>query len=42
VQHLTQVDATNAMVLMAAPGEGPAYAPGPSKGPMNLQTIALP
>jgi hypothetical protein len=42
VQHLTQVDATNALVLMAAPGEGPAYAPGPAKGPMNLQTIALP
>jgi len=42
VQHLTQVDATSAMVLMAAPGEGPAYAPGPAKGPMNLQTIALP
>jgi hypothetical protein len=42
VQHLTQFDASNALALMAAPGEGPAYAPGPAKGPMNLQTIALP
>jgi hypothetical protein len=42
VQHLTQFDSTSALALMAAPGEGPAYAPGPAKGPMNLQTIALP
>jgi hypothetical protein len=36
VQHLTQVDATTALLLTAAPGLGPA------KGPLNLQTIALP
>jgi hypothetical protein len=42
VQHLTQLDSTNALLLIAAPGEGPAYAPGPAKGPMNLQTVALP
>jgi hypothetical protein len=42
VQHLTQVDATHAMILTGAPGDGPAYAPGPAKGPLNLQTIALP
>jgi hypothetical protein len=42
VQHLTQVDATNALILTGAPGEGPAFAPGPARGPLNLQTIALP
>ena len=34
VQHLTQVDATNALILTGTPG--------PEKGPLNLQTIALP
>ena len=34
VQHLTQVDATNALILTGTPG--------PAKGPLNLQTIALP
>ena len=42
VQHLTQLDATNALILTAKPGSGPAWAPGPASGPMNLQTIALP
>jgi hypothetical protein len=42
VQHLAQIDATTALVMIAAPGAGPAYAPGPSSGPVNLQTIALP
>jgi hypothetical protein len=42
VQHLAQIDATTALVVTAAPGAGPAYAPGPSSGPVNLQTIALP
>jgi hypothetical protein len=36
VQHLTQVDATTALLLTSTPGQGPA------KGPLNLQTIALP
>jgi hypothetical protein len=34
VQHLTQVDATKALILTGTPG--------PAKGPLNLQTIALP
>ena len=34
VQHLTQVDATNALILTGTAG--------PAKGPLNLQTIALP
>jgi len=34
VQHLTQVDATTALILTGTPG--------PAKGPLNLQTIALP
>ena len=42
VQHLTQLDATNALILTAKPGAGPAWAPGPPSGPMNLQSIALP
>jgi hypothetical protein len=42
VQHLAQIDATTVLVVTAAPGPGPAYAPGPSAGPVNLQTIALP
>jgi hypothetical protein len=42
VQHLAQIDATTALVVTAAPGAGPAYSPGPSSGPVNLQTIALP
>jgi hypothetical protein len=36
VQHLTRVDATTALLLTNTPGSGPA------KGPLNLQTIALP
>jgi hypothetical protein len=42
VQHLTQMDASTALILSAAPGDGPAFARGPAKGPMNLETIALP
>jgi len=42
VQHLTQIDETSALVVTAAPGAGPAYAPGPGRGPVNLQSIALP
>jgi hypothetical protein len=42
VQHLAQIDATTALVLSASPGPGPAYAPGPAVGPVNLTTIALP
>jgi hypothetical protein len=42
VQHLTQVDDASALILTAKPGAGPAWNPGPSAGPVNLQTIALP
>jgi hypothetical protein len=42
VQHLAQLDASDAVVLTGKPGPGPAWNPGPSVGPMNLQTIALP
>lgn len=42
VQHLTQLDDSDALILTAKPGPGPAWAPGPPVGPMNLQTIALP
>lgn len=42
VQHLAQVDASHALVLTATPGDGPAFARGPAKGPVNLQTIDLP
>jgi hypothetical protein len=36
------VDDANALILTAKPGAGPAWNPGPSAGPVNLQTIALP
>ncbi len=41
VQHIARIDDGNALLLV---GEftGQAYAPGAPKGPMNLQTIALP
>jgi len=42
VQHLAQIDDTSALVVTATRGSGPAYAPGPAGGPVNLQTIALP
>jgi hypothetical protein len=42
VKQLSQLDAQNAVVLTANAGAGPAYAPGPPVGPMNLKTIALP
>jgi hypothetical protein len=42
VQHLTQLDNSNALILTGKPGAGPAYAPGPPGGPLNLETIALP
>jgi hypothetical protein len=42
VKQLSQLDASNAVVLTANAGAGPAYAPGPPVGPMNLKTIALP
>ena len=42
VQHLVRFDDGHALVLTAAPGDGPAYARGPAKGPMRVQSIALP
>jgi hypothetical protein len=42
VQHLTQLDSSDALILTGKPGPGPAWAPGPPVGPLNLQTIALP
>jgi hypothetical protein len=42
VKQLSQLDASNAVVLTASAGAGPAYAPGPPVGPMSLKTIALP
>jgi hypothetical protein len=42
VKQLAQLDSSNAVVLTATSGAGPAYAPGPPVGPMNLKTIALP
>jgi hypothetical protein len=42
VQHLAQVDDSHAVLMTATPGSGPAFAPGPPNGPVNLQTIALP
>jgi hypothetical protein len=42
VQQLAQLDSANAVILTGKPGPGPAYAPGPAVGPLNIQTIALP
>jgi hypothetical protein len=42
VKQLAQMDASNAVVLTANSGPGPAFAPGPPVGPMSLKTIALP
>jgi len=41
VQHLTQLDDSNALILVGK-FTGLSYAPGPPTGPLNLQTIALP
>jgi hypothetical protein len=42
VRMLAQFDDSNALIVTGKPGAGPAYAPGPPVGPINLQTIALP
>ena len=42
VQQLAQLNGTSAVILTGKPGPGPAYNPGPSPGPLNIQTIALP
>jgi len=42
VQHMAQMDASDALLLTGQAGAGPAWNPGPAVGPMNLQTIALP
>jgi len=41
VQHLAQLDSSNAVILTGKPGGGPAFNPGVT-GPFNIQTIALP
>jgi hypothetical protein len=42
VQHLAQIDEGNVLLVTGKAGSGPAWAPGPSAGPINLTTIALP
>jgi hypothetical protein len=42
VQHLVRFDEGRALVVMAAPGDGPAFARGPARGPVRVQSIALP
>jgi hypothetical protein len=42
VQHIARADDAHALVVSATPGDGPAFNRGPAKGPVNLQTIALP
>src|SRR6185437_5602812 len=42
VRYLAQLDNSDALILTGKPGSGPAWAPGPPAGPLNLQTIALP
>jgi hypothetical protein len=42
VQHIARMDDGHALVVSATPGDGPAFSRGPAKGPVNLQTIALP
>ena len=42
VKQLAQLDSSNAVVLTATSGPGPAFAPGPPVGPMSLKTIVLP
>jgi hypothetical protein len=42
VQHLAALDPSDAVLLTGKPGPGPAWAPGPPAGPLNLETIALP
>jgi hypothetical protein len=41
VQHIARIDENDAVLLIGG-FTGPAYAPGPPAGPLNLQTIALP
>jgi hypothetical protein len=42
VQHLVRFDDGRALMVTAAPGDGPAYARGPARGPVRVQSIALP
>ena len=42
VQHLAQLSDASAVILTATRGAGPRWSPGPSTGPMSLQTISLP
>ena len=42
VKHLARIDDSNVLLLTGNAGAGPAYAPGPPAGPINLTTIALP
>ena len=42
VRHIRQMDDSSVVMMIAKPGAGPAYNPGPAVGPVNLTTIALP
>jgi hypothetical protein len=42
VQHLARFDDGRALMVTAAPGDGPAYARGPARGPVRVRSIALP
>ena len=42
VQQLAAFDARHAVVLVGQPGTGQSFNPGPPKGPLTLETIALP
>ena len=42
VQQLAAFDARHAVVLVGQPGTGQSFNPGSPKGPLTLETIALP
>ena len=42
VLHLTQLDDSDAVIITGKTSGGQPWAPGPSAGPVNLETIVLP